>query len=286
MKFFRSSLAAAAFAAGLASLLSVAAPAHAQTPSEAEIRERLLADRAACERNRTGDALQNCLREAGAAAQAARQGKLSDDEEERFRQNALARCTPLPPEQREACRKRIEGAGTVRGSVEAGGLFRELRIIEQAPQPTTSPAPTPIAPSATPPTATSPTTTAPTTTIVPPTTTAPPVVAPAPVAPAAPAAGTLGRPTFTPVQPIVPGRAAPAPATAPAAPAAAPSAPTGAVPAVPSAAPTPPPASLQVSPPATPVLQVPVAPPAGTVQPSAPQPLLVVPGNAPPETAR
>jgi len=285
------SLAAAALVAGLASLFSAVAPAHAQTRSEAEIREQYLAERAVCLARYTGEEQKNCLREAGAAAQAARQGNLGhDEEEERYRQNALARCTPLPPDQREACRMRIEGAGTVRGSVEGGGLYRELRTIEPAPQATTAPVLSP----------------APTTTVVPPTTTVPPVVAPAappvaapapttppavapaPATPAAPAAGTPGGPTFTPVQPVVPGRAVAAPTPAPTAPAAAaPVGTTGAMPGGTADAGSPPaPASLQISPPATPVLQVPVAPAAGAVQPSAPEPLLVAPGNAPPESAR
>src|SRR5690606_39685323 len=61
------------------------------------------------------------------------------------------------------CRMRIEGAGTVRGSVEGGGLYRELRIREPAPQaaqPAPAPAPATTAPAVTP-SATPPSTTAP-----------------------------------------------------------------------------------------------------------------------------
>src|SRR5690606_30073399 len=138
---------------------------------------------AACMSGRTAEDQKTCLREAGAAAQAARQGGLAH-EEENYRQNALARCLPLPPEQREACRMRIQGEGTVRGSVEGGGLYRELRIREPAPQATTP---------------------APSTTIVPPSATTPPaVVVPSPgtpaagPAPASPAAAPSAAPAAAP----------------------------------------------------------------------------------------
>lgn len=249
MKAPVSSLAAAAAVALASALLVPAGPAQAQaqTRSEAEIRQQLLADRAACEARHTDEErLRNCRREAGAAAQAARQGALTHDEES-FRRNALARCEPLPPGgQREACQMRVKGAGTVTGSVEEGGLFRELRIQVPASQ------------------ADMPSTTAP-----------PTVVAPGSAGgPAGPAVGGPGRPTFTPVQPVVPGRAAPASPAVPASPAAG-SGMSGA----PGAGS--PPASLQVSPPATPVTRTPVAP-----APSAPRPVIVAPGSVPPGSAR
>lgn len=265
-----SSLAAAA-AVGLASLLFIpAGPAQAQARSEAEIRQQLLADRAACEaRHADEERRRACLREAGAAAQAARQGELAHGQED-FRRNALARCAPLPPGgQREACELRVKGAGTVTGSVEEGGLFRELRIQVPASQ-----AETPMAAPSTAPSTAVPST-APGTTVVPSTTPPPTVVAPGTTgAPAAPAVGAPGRPTFTPVQPVVPGRTAPAPAAVPASPAAG-SGMSG-TPGVGA-----PPASLQVSPPATPVTRTPVAP-----APSTPQPVLVVPGSVPAGSAR
>ncbi len=294
MKAFASSLAAAALVAGLASLLSVVAlPAAAQTQSDSAIHQKYLADRAACLSGRTGEDQQACLREAGAAAQAARQGKLLEGPNENFRQNALARCAPLPPEQREACRMRIQGAGTVTGSVEGGGLFRELITREPAPQATTAPASTPPATSSTPAatgTSTPPAAGTATTTVVPPSAGTPSVVvpgtAPVTVAPAAspaatPPVGSAGGPTFTPVQPLVPGRAAPAASAAPVP-----------APSVQSAANGAAPSSLQITPPSTPVMQAP-PPPTYTLQPAepspapnAPEPVLVAPGAVPPAGAR
>ncbi len=257
-------------------LLAAASPASAADTDRADaIRQRYLADRAACLSGQTGEDLKNCLREAGAAAQAARQGKLLEGPDEHYRQNALARCAPLPAEQREACRMRIEGAGKVVGSVEGGGLYRELIIREPASASSSASTPaTPAAsPAAAPPgAAAAPSAGAPATTVVSPLPGTPAVVAPGaaaaasppvPASPAAPAAAAAGGPTFTPVQPVVPGRGA----------AATPSA------ATPSAANPPAAGSLQISPPSTPVMQ---APPS-TV---APQPALVEPGNVPPRGAQ
>ena len=41
-------------------------------------------------------------------------------------ENALKRCAPLPDALRGDCELRMHGAGTVSGSVEGGGLYREL----------------------------------------------------------------------------------------------------------------------------------------------------------------
>jgi len=293
MKAFASSLAAAALVGGIAGLLSVVAPpAAAQTQSDATIHEKYLADRAACLSGRTGEDQKACLREAGAAAQAARQGKLLEGADENYRRNALARCAPLPPEQREACRMRIEGAGSVTGSVEGGGLFRELTIRESAPQATTAPASAPPAASSSPAAASASTSSAAgaaTTTVVPPSPATPPVVvpgaAPVTVAPApsatTPPVGSIGGPTFTPVQPVVPGRAAPATSASPVP-----------APSVQSAENGTTSSSLQITPPSTPVMQAP-PPPTFTLQPAepspappAPEPVLVAPGSVPAGGAR
>ncbi|MCD6673906.1 MAG: hypothetical protein LT106_13775 [Burkholderiaceae bacterium] len=256
-------------------LLAAASPATAaDTGSADSIRQQYQADRAACLSGRTGEDLKDCLREAGAAAQAARQGKLLEGPGENFRQNALARCAPLPPEQREACRMRIEGAGTVTGSVEGGGLYRELIVREPASS-SSSPAPATMSPPAASATPSAPTppaapATSPATTVVPSSPGTPSVVVPgtpsaasppavSSTTPAAPVGPAPGAPTFTPVQPVVPGRA---------------------VPAAPSTANEPAASSLQISPPSTPVMQ---APPPPTF---APQPALVAPGSVPPRGAQ
>ena len=66
-------------------------------------------------------------REAAAAAQAKRQGKLPTKGDEQYLQNALKRCVRQPEgTARDACVKRVTDAGdtTTRGSVEGGGKNR------------------------------------------------------------------------------------------------------------------------------------------------------------------
>ncbi|MGJ7510773.1 hypothetical protein [Variovorax sp. GT1P44] len=69
---------------------------------------------------------QACLREKGAAQQAARQGGLSNPDVATLQANALARCNRQPPEDRAACESRVMGTGqtNVTGSVLGGGVIR------------------------------------------------------------------------------------------------------------------------------------------------------------------
>ena len=82
-----------------------------------------------------------CVREAGAAAQASRQGNLTYASVDTYRQNALARCQLQPPEDRMACQQRVTGAGatTIDGSVLGGGAIRETVTTVPAPAPATAP---------------------------------------------------------------------------------------------------------------------------------------------------
>lgn len=98
-----------------------------------------------------------CIREAGAARQAAAQGGLSSAPD--YRANALARCSLQPPMERRACEQRVTGAGdsAVQGSVMGGGLIREtvtpIPVVQQpmydaqpmrAPPPVIAPMPAPM----------------------------------------------------------------------------------------------------------------------------------------------
>ena len=59
--------------------------------------------------------------------------------------NAKARCEPMTGSERTACMARASGQGKVSGSVESGGVYRELVTVETpkpVPQPPT-PAPAP-----------------------------------------------------------------------------------------------------------------------------------------------
>ncbi len=66
-----------------------------------------------------------CIREAGAARQAAAQGQLTGAPD--YLQNALARCGLQPPMERSACEARVRGTGQtdIQGSVLGGGVIRE-----------------------------------------------------------------------------------------------------------------------------------------------------------------
>jgi hypothetical protein len=111
------------------SLGAAAAPPAAKATGE--IRERYLEDRAHCN-DRAVEDRQACLREAGAAQYEARRGTLGQENTE-FEKNRFARCEyHKVAEDREYCQRRMRGEGTVTGSVEGGGLLRELIVIVPA----------------------------------------------------------------------------------------------------------------------------------------------------------
>ena len=82
-------------------------------------------DRAACNSGQSGQDRATCLREAGAARQEARRGRLDDSTAE-FERNRLLRCDRQPPQDREDCVRRMNGEGVTSGSVQGGGILREL----------------------------------------------------------------------------------------------------------------------------------------------------------------
>jgi len=85
-----------------------------------------------------------CLREAAAARDAARRGQLDNGPAD-YQRNAIARCQPLPAEQRADCVDRMQGRGSTSGSVEEGGIYREkvTREIGAPPAAATVPPPAP-----------------------------------------------------------------------------------------------------------------------------------------------
>ena len=101
-------------------LCSSAAFAASQAPSA------LQQERAACARL-PEESRSACEREAGAAAQAARSGGLSSADAGTYERNALARCDAFQtPQDKAECQARMGSRATVGGSVEGGGLLREL----------------------------------------------------------------------------------------------------------------------------------------------------------------
>jgi hypothetical protein len=72
-------------------------------------------------------------REFWAARDEARRGVLGkDDDPAEFERNRLARCDLHKGFDRELCLRRMRGEGTVSGSVEGGGILRELRVTVPA----------------------------------------------------------------------------------------------------------------------------------------------------------
>ena len=113
----------------------------------ASARDRYEQERSRCMSGQSGQDLKTCLREAGAALQASRQGQL-DDRDARYTRNALERCKPLPSDEAKDCRDRILGQGNVSasGSVKGGGLIREkvtteVRVLPPPPAPPDEPQP-------------------------------------------------------------------------------------------------------------------------------------------------
>lgn len=124
VKAYRS-WALAACAAGL--LLNAPAAVAGNRGNLPEAQTIYQADRAACLSGQTNQDRATCLREAGAALQEARRGTL-DDGEARFEHNRLLRCERQPAEDRQYCVRRMNGEGFTSGSVEGGGIYRELVV--------------------------------------------------------------------------------------------------------------------------------------------------------------
>ncbi len=105
-------------------LVAGMAAAAGGNPSEAQARYQQ--DRAACISGQSNQDRATCLREAGAALQEAKRGRVGDSGSA-YEQNRLIRCDGLPAGDREDCLRRMRGEGSVSGSVASGGIYRELR---------------------------------------------------------------------------------------------------------------------------------------------------------------
>ncbi|GAA3986272.1 hypothetical protein GCM10022279_06670 [Comamonas faecalis] len=108
--------------------------AAAQNATPAQIQQTYARDKAACEAL-AGDARATCLREAGAADQAARAGQLTSADAATYQANALRRCDVFKSrDDRADCLDRMGAGAQVEGSVQGGGLLREsVRTITTQP---------------------------------------------------------------------------------------------------------------------------------------------------------
>ena len=112
----------------ISSTFAATAAMAASNTSDANARYR--AERAMCNSGQSYQDRATCLREAGAALQESKKGRLGSNQgaDGMYKQNALIRCNALPAEDRVACQRRIEGEGTISGSVSEGGVLRELVV--------------------------------------------------------------------------------------------------------------------------------------------------------------
>src|SRR5689334_21732801 len=100
--------------------------------SSSAIHEQYLQERAQCDSSTLVDRTA-CRREAGAAQFEARRGTLAADDSSDFERNRLARCDlHKNAEERDYCIRRMRGEGTTTGSVEGGGILRELIVVVPA----------------------------------------------------------------------------------------------------------------------------------------------------------
>jgi len=67
-----------------------------------------------------------CLKEAGAAKGEAKRGQLTSPGAA-YETNALQRCEILPEPDKQQCQLRTKGAGSTEGSIDGGGIIREVK---------------------------------------------------------------------------------------------------------------------------------------------------------------
>lgn len=100
--------------------------AHAAA-GDAAAQQRHRSESAACASKADAETRRTCLKEAGAAQDEAGRDGLRTPQADLSR-NAKLRCDALPGDQKASCLARMSGAGVTSGSVEGGGVLRELRV--------------------------------------------------------------------------------------------------------------------------------------------------------------
>jgi hypothetical protein len=114
-------------------LLCAGTAVHAAGTQEAQAQALYKSERAACLNGTSRQERSACLAEAGAALQAARQGRLNVADAEQRQKNALARCDLQAAQDRNDCIRRMQGEGTTSGNAADGGILRELVRPDPAP---------------------------------------------------------------------------------------------------------------------------------------------------------
>ena len=147
-------------AAALAGAFTAATTFAAEPVATGDAKALYLMERANCQSGNTSQDKATCLKEAGAALDEKRRGRL--DNSGSALANATDRCNALPAKDRADCVARIVGPlnpsqkVTGSGSVEGGGVIKETTtttpgaviVIHPAPAPTPEPTPMPAPPPA------------------------------------------------------------------------------------------------------------------------------------------
>ena len=117
----------APFAAGAVTASPTASTSATEQADRRAIYER---DRAACESGKSTQERSLCLHDVTVAYRMPHTNKPYDLDAAAYQRNQALRCGPLKDKDLEACMARMRGAGTTSGSVETGGMLRELTTVE------------------------------------------------------------------------------------------------------------------------------------------------------------
>lgn len=122
---------------------ALASQAAAQPSAGGSAESRYQQDRDACLAGQTQQSREVCMREAGAARDAARKGKLGQAAQGDHSANAVARCKVFAKaDEKAACLDRIRGTANQSGSAMQGGVLRESVITAPSTTSTVTPAAT------------------------------------------------------------------------------------------------------------------------------------------------
>lgn len=110
-------------------------PAQAQTtaPPPDELQARYQQDLAECEAQQATQDLAACRLEARNALAEAKRNLLSETTANLFEKNQLKRCRVFKGDDRDACEARVRNEGSSTGSVQSGGILRE--VVRPVPNP-------------------------------------------------------------------------------------------------------------------------------------------------------
>lgn len=89
-------------------------------------------ERAWCLANTSGPEQATCLQSAAAALAEKRRGTL-DNNGANFDANAMQRCNVLTGEDKAACQARVAGMGSASGSVQGGGVIKQVETVVLPP---------------------------------------------------------------------------------------------------------------------------------------------------------